>query len=391
MKPDEFIPYAKHSITDADIEAVTQALRSAWITRGPTVEAFEKAVAEYCGARFAVAFNSGTSALIAASYAAQMTPSDRMITTPNTFVGTLVGGNHLGTPPLFIDIDRKTGNLDLDILQQNINQFSSRGRDIIFPVHFSGIPVDMARIDKMIRSPETVVIEDAAHALGSKYADGQKVGSCAWSHMTIFSFHASKQITTGEGGMVTTSNEKLFHALKLFRNNGIQKDSRYLKQHPASWDYEVVETTGNFHMTEFQAALGLSQLSRVDTIAEKRRRLLRYYREKFKDVEGVRFLQGADDDLISYHLCVIQLDFGAYKLTREQVMERLREAKIGSQVHYIPIYRHPVFQKMCGEIIDYFPQMEGYYSQALTLPLHVEMEEADIDRIHAEFQKLTKG
>ncbi len=280
-------------------------------------------------------------------------------------------GWRFGAKTLFIDIDRCTGNLDLDQLAYNINAPSTRGRTVIIPVHFSGIPVDMQKLERMVEDPNTIIIEDAAHALGSQYQDGRKVGCCAWSQMTIFSFHPAKTITTGEGGMVMTNDEKLYERLKSVRNNGI------VKKIENSWFYEVQEITGNYHMNDFQAALGLSQLKRLDTFVQKRRDLVKTYREKLKDVPNIRLFTDIFDDRTSFHLMVVQID------NRDEIMSKLKDKSIGSQVHYIPVYKHPFFTKKNGDISEYFPNMEGYFAQALSLPLYPDLTVEDVDRIVA--------
>lgn len=368
-------PYAKQSINDADIAAVTTSLQSDFLTRGPQVEAFEEAVAEYCGARYAVALNSGSSALEAACYAAQLTPFDRLVTTPNSFIATVACAMHGGVDPLFVDIDRKTGNLDLNQVAHNVHYESSRGRNIYVPVHFAGIPVDIERLNNMIADPDAVIIEDAAHAIGSCYADGTKVGSCNSSQMTIFSFHPAKTMTTGEGGMVLTNEEEYRDRLRLFRNNGMQRDPQ---QH-APWYYEVAKVSGNYHMTEMQAALGLSQLARLDTFVEKRRQLWQRYRELLTGAPNIRLFEPEDPNRVAFHLMVVQIDFAACNMTRVQLMEQLKAEGIGTQVHYIPLYRHPVLAG--ADISGYFPEMEAYYAQALSLPLYYDMNVEDVDHI----------
>ena len=390
MKPGYFLPYARQSINADDIAEVTKVLQSELITRGPKVEEFEKTIAQYCGARFGVAFNSGTSSLVAACFAANLTRFDRLLTTPNTFIGSIIGAIQRGTPPVFIDIDSQTGNMDLDQLQYNLNIPSSRGRDIILPVHFAGLTVDMQKLEAMIKRPETVIIEDGAHALGSCYSDGQKVGCCAWSQMTVFSFHPNKHITTGEGGMVMTNDEELDHRLRLFRNNGIERNPHYLKQEMTPWHYEVQVISGNYNITDFQAALGLSQFKRLDRFIAKRLRLLNCYRDRLQNVSYLTMFPVEQVQKIAYHLCVVQIDFNALGTTRQAVMQKLLDAGIGTQVHYIPLYRHPAIAEICGDIEDYFPKMEAYYSQALSLPLHVEMEEEDVAYVCETLMKVLK-
>lgn len=372
-----FLPYAKQSINEADIAATATALKGDWITRGPTVEAFERAVADYCHAKYAIAFNSGTTALYAACHAVDVSPHDRLITTPNTFVATAAAGMHKGARAIFVDIDRTTGNLNIDRVIDNLEPLT-RGRHIILPVHFSGIPVDMQKLDSLICDPDAIVIEDAAHAIGSTYTDGKKVGCCAGSHMTMFSFHPAKTITTGEGGLITTNDEVLYNRLKRYRNNGIEKQLPLI---PFDGYYEVMEMTGNFNFTEQQAALGLSQLQRIEKFIAKRRELMAHYRHLLRDDQHIKLFTDAYDAHTAFHICVAQIDFAAYNTTRGAVIEQLKERGIGTQVHYIPLYRQPFIQQKSGDISEYFPEMEAYYAQALTLPLYYDLEPNDVEYV----------
>lgn len=383
MASNHFFPYGRQSISEADILEVSRALAGRIITRGEYVEAFEHAIADYCGAKYAVAFNSATSALLAACHVAELGPADRMICSPNTFIATVTAGLHRKATPIFVDIDRHTGNLDINQVGENLRAFkSTRGRTAIMPVHFSGIPVEMHRLDRMICSPDTIVIEDAAHALGSRYQDGQKVGCCAWSHMTVFSFHPVKTITTGEGGMVTTNDPDFAYRLQRFRNNGIERDPMHLQGDPKEWYegyYEVVEMTGNYNFTDMQAALGLSQLKRIEEFVEKRRQLIGVYRNLLSDMPDMQMFTAENDALTAFHLCVVQIDYEKYHTTREHVIARLKEKGVGSQVHYIPVYRHPIFGNK--DICSYFPNMEAYFAQALTLPLYYDLTAENVKTI----------
>lgn len=376
-----FIPYGCQSINQEDIDAVAQALKGELITRGPLVEEFERAIANYCNATYAVAFSSGTAALAAASRAVEICAHDRLISSPNTFVGTIAEGERAGAATVFIDIDPQTGNLDLEQLEFNLNKPSTRGKEVIIPVHFSGTPVDMAKLDGMIADSRTVVIEDAAHALGSHYVTGEKVGSCAWSDMTVFSFHPAKTITTGEGGMVTTNQEELYQRLLRFRNNGIERNPKLLSRPLSPWYYEVQEISGNYNFTDFQAALGLSQFARLEKFIAKRQRLVNRYRKLLEGKKHISFLKPVNENRVAHHLFVALIDFKAVKTTRELLMHKLRDEGIGTQVHYIPLYQHPYFQKKMKDVAEYFPNMEKYYAQALSLPLHIEMDENDVDDI----------
>lgn len=377
MNDKNFLPYGRQSITDDDVSAVTETLKADWITRGPKVQEFEEAVAAYCGAKYAVAFNTGSSALEGATHAAEICQFDRVMTTPNTFVATIGPSIKRGATPVFVDIDLETGNFNLEHLKFSLEVPFSRGQQVVIPVHFGGIAIDMEKLSRAFIHPDSIVIEDAAHAIGSSYPDGQKVGCCAYSSMTVFSFHPVKTITTGEGGMVTTNDPKLYERLKRFRNSGIVKP----EGHPEPWYYEVAEITGNENFTDFQAALGLSQLQRLDKIADQRRSLVARYRENLADIPHLKLFTEDYDALTCFHLMVMQIDFEAIGRTRSEVMEQFKEKGIGTQVHYIPVYRHPFFKKEKGDISAYFPNMEKYYAQALSFPLYPAMTNTDVDRV----------
>lgn len=375
-------PYAKQSINGQDESAVLEALKSPVITRGFFVEAFEKEVAEYCGARFAVAFNSGSTALSAAFFAAEAGPHDRVLTTPNTFVATLSGACQKGAAPVFVDIDRKTGNIDAEKLSYNLENLSTRGKNIVVPVHFAGIPVDMQFLESHIKDLNTFVIEDAAHAIGSRYKGGSRVGSCEWSHITCFSFHPAKTITTAEGGMCTTNDEALYRKLLYYRNNGIEREPALFKEEERGpWVYEVNCLSGNYFMNEIQASLGRSQFSRIEAFIAKRKELVLRYRKNLAAAPHLAFFEPDQELDVAWHLFVCQIDFSALNKSRAEVMDELRERGIGTQVHYIPLYRHPFFKKGGRDIREYFPETEGYYSQALTLPLYYDLTYEEVDEI----------
>lgn len=381
-----FIPYTKQSLNTEDIECVVDALNQTLITRGPIVESFEKAMADYTGAKYAVAFNSGTTALYAACFAGKVGPNDECLTTPNSFVASTGCAAFFGATPIFFDIDRKTGNLDLKNMQFNLEKKKSRGKTVIIPVHFSGIPVDMERLDRMIQDPSTLVIEDAAHALGTSYKNGSKVGSCEYSQMTIFSFHPAKQITSGEGGMVLTNDEELYYRLKLYRNNGIVRED--LPAGQTTPYYDVINLTGNFNLTEFQAALGLNQLKRIDQIVDKRRQLIKLYRKLLKNLPHIQMFTSEFDEHVSFHLAVVQINFEAFKTTRRQVMDKLFEKGIGTQYHYIPMYEHSCFAKSSLNIEEYFPEMEDYFKEGLSLPLYTDLTFDEVEYVVSSLRQV---
>lgn len=386
-----FLPYAKQSINEDDLTAVAAALKNDLITRGPEVNQFEEAIAAYCDVPYAVAFNNGTAALMASYFAACLTPFDRVISSANTFIATVGVPLQMGVHPHWVDIDRSTGNLNLDELSTALNFQSTRGRPIVVPVHFSGIAIDMAKLERRISHPEAVIIEDAAHALGSSYPTGEKVGSCAYSQMTIFSFHPAKTLTTGEGGMVTTRDPDLYHRLQLFRNNGIEQSPPYLSRPQAPGYYEVQAVTGNYNFTSFQAALGLSQLKRLEQFVSKRRELVNQYRKQLKKVPHLTFFSDQQAKQTAFHLFVVQIDYQAYKTTREKVMQKLKDKGIGTQVHYIPLYYHPASK--CDEWSEKLscPETEKYYQQALSLPLYFNLTEEDVERVCKELVAVLTG
>jgi len=375
----KFLPYAKQSINADDLQAVKKALRGDMITRGPLVEEFEEALASFCGAEYAVAFASGTSALDAASYAAEIQPYDRVITTPNTFVGTITGVIKRGATPTFVDIDPITGNLDVSQLEKTMNEPATRGKEVLMPVHFAGIPVDVERVSRAITRPDTIIIEDAAHALGSAYKTGERVGSCAFSDMTVFSFHPAKHVTTGEGGCVLTNNPEFKKRLLLYRNNGIVKNDE-----DDPWKYDVADITGNHNFTDFQAALGLSQLKRIDDFIATRKSLVKAYRSQLADISHIQLVPEEYDEFASYHILTLQINFDEIKTSRADLMNQLHKKRIGTQVHYIPLYHHSFLNK---KLADYFPYMEDFYAKALTLPLHCNMSEKDVERVSEQLKK----
>lgn len=375
-------PYAKQSIDSSDLHAVSDALSGAIITRGAQVDAFEQEIAAYCGAQFGVAFNSASVALLAACYAAELGPSDRVLTTPNTFVASVTCAMQRGATPVFLDIDLETGSLDLEQLESNLKTHQTRGKTVILPVHFAGIALDMRAVDRMIQDPETITIEDAAHAFGSCYPTGEKVGCCKWSQMTIFSFHPAKTITTGEGGMVMTNDERFYKRLCLFRNNCIEREDFFGFQgekYPGA--YDVVGMSSNYNLTSFQAALGLSQLKRSDLFIAKRRELVSAYRKQLEGTPHLKMFTSKHDALTAFHLFVVQIDFTQYQTTREIVMNKLLEKEIGTQVHYIPVYRHSFMREQMGDLAEYFPATEQYYQEALTLPLYYDLQVKDVEKI----------
>lgn len=378
MTLDTFLPYGRQNIDNSDVEAVARALSQDLITRGRCVESFEKALAEYCGAQYAVVFSSGSAAMQAACFAANIGPHDRVFTTANTYVATIGPAIQRGAKSVFLDIAPQSGNLSLEALEEQLVYQPTRGKTVIIPVHFAGVAVDMEVLETLVTDPNSVIIEDACHAIGSSYPrEGGKVGNCRFSDMTLFSFHPVKTITTGEGGAILCNRQDLQERLIRFRNNGIVKT-----ENMEPWEYQVVDLTTNCHMSEMHAALGISQLQRLDLFAEKRRRIVAWYRQCLS--EDVLFESRADE-ASCYHLMVAKLDFS--KLSRGECMQALKDKGIGTQLHYIPLYRHPALPASSAED---FPETERYFASALSLPLFPDMEEEDVQRVVHELTRVLK-
>lgn len=387
----KFLPYGRQCITRDDIEKMASVLDHDLITRGEKVKSFEEAVAAYVGAPYAVAFSNGSAALWAAYIAGDCQASDQVVTTPNTFVATASYPRLKGAKIYFADIEAATGNIDLDRLE--LPPHKTQGKLFVVPVHFSGVAIDMKRLEQQVNRPECIIIEDAAHAIGSIYPSGERVGSCSYSDMTIFSFHPVKNITTGEGGMVTTSSESLYKKLLMIRNSGIERE--HLKnwslpesgREPAEvavgpWYYEAQIIACQSHMTEFQAMLGLSQLEKLDLFIAQRRMLLKHYLSCLRTLPAIIPLTSeADLERTAYHLFVVQIDFARFGTTRTKVMERLMDAAIGTQLHYVPLYRHPIFGCDIERQAKECPGMERYFAQALTLPLFPQMTTDDVEYV----------
>lgn len=356
----EFIPYGRQNIDEVDIKAVVEALRSDWVTQGPRVEEFEARVAEYCGARYAVAFNSGTSALHAAMYAAGIEAGDEIITTPLTFVATANAAIYVGARPVFVDIDDKTYCIDIEGIEEVI---TPRTRAIV-PVDYAGYPIEMKRIREIADKHNLVVIEDAAHALGA-IREGAKVGTQA--DMTMFSFHPVKHITTGEGGMIVCNNPDYCRRLKLFRSHGITKEVECLKANDGPWYYEMQELGYNFRITDIQCALGISQINKLENFLHERKFLAGKYDQAFNDVNYLYNppapLPGSSH---AYHLYPLLL---AADINRTEFFTYLREHNVGVQVHYIPVHLQPYYRRRFGYKPGDFPKAEYFYAQEISLPL----------------------
>jgi UDP-4-amino-4,6-dideoxy-N-acetyl-beta-L-altrosamine transaminase len=375
------IPYGRQSISDEDIQAVVNVLRSDWLTQGPAVPAFEKAVAGYCGAQHAVAVNSATSALHIACLAAGLGPGDTLWTSPNTFVASANCGLYCGAGVDFVDIDPHTYNMSVDRLEEKLVAAQRNGTlpKLLIPVHFAGQSCDMARIADLARIYGFRVVEDASHAVGGRYRQ-TAIGSCSFSEMTVFSFHPVKIITTGEGGMVLTNSRELYEKLARLRSHGITRDPALMGgcSH-GPWYYQEIELGFNYRMTDMQAALGLSQLDRLDEFVARRCQRVGRYNKALSDLPLVLPHQHPDNDS-AFHLYVIRLKLDAMKRNRLQVFEELRASGIGVNVHYIPVHTQPYYRTLGFHAGD-FPEAEKYYENAISLPMFPGLSEKDQDYV----------
>jgi len=379
---DKMLPYGHQWIDEEDIEAVSEVLHSDWITQGPKVSEFEEEFAKYVGAKYAVAVNSGTAALHAACFAAGINKGDEVITTPITFVASANCVLYQGGTPLFADIKEDTLNISPEEIRKKITKKTKA----LMPVDFTGLPVDLEEIQKIADEKNLIIIEDASHALGATY-QGKKIGSI--SDMTIFSFHPVKHITTGEGGMITTNNEKYYKRLKLFRTHGITKEKDRLLNYEGPWYYEMQELGYNYRLTDFQCALGISQLKKIDKIIQRRREIVQKYNCEFKNMSEIKISQiNPADSNPAWHIYMIQLNLERLKVGRREIFEALRAENIGVNVHYIPIHLQPYYKKRFGYRLGDFSKAENYYSRAITLPVFPKMSDKDIDDVVAVVKKV---
>lgn len=370
------IPYGHQQISEEDIQEVVNVLRSDWLTQGPMVKHFECAVAKYCGAKYAVAVSSGTAALHLAALAAGFSFNDEVITSPITFVASANCIIYTGATPIFADIDSDTYCIDVEQIIKKITKITKG----LIPVHFAGQPCDMAEIAAIARESGLKVIEDAAHAIGASYeVDGQsyKVGCCAHSDMTIFSFHPVKHITTGEGGMITTNNYELYVKLCLLRTHGITKEKKKMRQCDGTWYYEQQELGFNYRITDLQCALGLSQLKRLNEFVKRRRAIAASYNNAFEKITEVIVPFQKEIVASSWHLYVLRLK----SIERKKVFELLQKRGVGVNVHYIPVHLQPYYQKHFHFKKGDFPKAEDYYSQAITLPIYPAMSDDDVNYV----------
>ncbi len=367
-----FIPYGKQSVDEEDIQAVVDVLRSDYLTTGPKVAEFEQVVADYVGAKYAVAVSNGTAALHIACLAAGIGHGDEVITSPITFAASANCVLYCGGTPVFADIKKDTYNIDPEEIERKI---TPRTKAII-PVHYTGQPCEMNAITKIAKRHNLIVIEDGAQVLSGEYK-GRKVGSI--SDVTTFSFHPVKPVTTGEGGMVTTNDKRLYDRLRLYHTHGITRENELLEKNDGPWYYEQLELGYNYRITDIQCALGISQMKKLDSFAECRRRLASRYDKGFAENPHIVIPYQHPDCLSSYHLYMIQVP----AVIRRKVFGELRNAGIGVNVHYIPVYKHPYYRAH-GYQDAYCPNAEEFYNRAITLPLYADMTEEQVDFVIAK-------
>ncbi len=374
---DKYISYSHQSIEEDDIKAVVEVLTSDFLTQGPKVKEFEDALTEYCGAKYAAAFSSGTAALHGAYFAAGLESEDEIITSPMTFLSTANAALFLGASPAFTDIEPDSGNIAPELIEKAITNKTKA----IIPVHFAGLPAKMKEISKTAKQHKLIIIEDACHALGAGYM-GTTIGDCQYSDMAAFSFHPVKPITTGEGGAVLTNNEAFYQRLIMFRHHGLTKEAELLQNASNAgkgWYYEMQHLGNNYRLTDIHSALGISQLKKLDRFIKKKRQIVKIYGEAFS---GNRFFNvPVENDHVksAWHLYSIRLK-DEYKSRKAEIFSGLREKGLGVQVHYIPVYLQPYYQQL-GYKKGLCPVAEDFYEREISIPLYAAMSREDIDYV----------
>nr|WP_320026572.1 UDP-4-amino-4,6-dideoxy-N-acetyl-beta-L-altrosamine transaminase [uncultured Acetobacterium sp.] len=367
------LSYGKQYIDQADINAVVEILKSDFLTTGPQIEAFEKSVANYVGAKYAVAVSSGTAGLHMACYAAGITKGDEVIVPAMTFAATANCVVYCDGTPVFADINERNYNIDPKEIEKKI---TSKTKAII-PVDFTGQAVDMDEIIKIAKKNNLMIIEDSAHALGSEYK-GKKIGTKA--DMTVFSFHPVKPITTGEGGMVVTDDEHLYKKMLLFRSHGITRDSELLTDNDGPWYYEQIELGYNYRITDIQCALGISQMKKLNSFLTRRRAIVKRYQEAFSDVAEIITPYEEDYSNSGWHLYIIKLNLDRLKVDRKEFYLALHAENIGVNVHYLPVYLHPYYMSL-GYKKGLCKNTEQLYERIITLPLFPSMSDQDVEDV----------
>lgn len=393
-----FIPYGKQIIDESDIQAVIKALKSDYLTTGPKVDEFEQKICQFTGAKYAIATSNCTTALHIASICL-LNKGDKVLTTPNSFLATSNAILYVGAVPVFIDIDSK-GNIDLDLCEAYLKKDSSI--KAIYGVHFSGKILNQ---DKLLYLKETYnikILEDCAHSIGSEFVAKNetniKAGSCYASECSVFSFHPVKQLTTGEGGAITTNDENIYKKLLMLRSHGMTRNETDFintnmafdaNGNPNLWYYEMQELGNNYRLTDIQCALGISQFNKLEGFIAKRKEIAKLYDKAFENNEYIRPLYTFTNES-SYHLYVLQIEFEKLCITRNDFMKNLLKENIGTQVHYIPINKQPYYQKL-GYGKEYTPNMDKYYESCLSIPIFPSMSQSDIELVKNKILCLTQN
>jgi len=381
------LPYGRQSVSEEDIASVVETLRSPFLTQGPKIEEFEKAICDLVGAKHCVAVSNGTAALHIAVAAMGLPEGAEGITSPVTFTASANCMLYCGVKPRFADIDPESYCLSPSAVEAKIDSKTK----LLIPVHFAGRPCDMEAFASMARKRGLRVIEDAAHAIGSRFPDGSMVGSCKRSDMTIFSFHPVKTITCGEGGAVTTNDDELYQRLLLFRSHGITKAPGLLEANPGPWHYEMRELGFNYRLTDFQAALGSSQLKRLESFTSRRLEIVKAYNKAFAGNPALKTPSATHEDLCCFHLYALQIDFKRLGVSRAEAMAFLKERGVGTQVHYIPVHTQPYYRSRFGYGFGDCPVAEAYFERALSLPLYPAMSDADVETVVSAVEILCRG
>ena len=370
--------YGRQSINDDDIASVVEILKSDFLTQGPAIERFEKCVAEYCGAKYAVAVTNATSALHIACLSAGLDSSGSLWTSPITFTASANCGRYCGADVEFVDIDKNTYNMSVQVLEEKL-QTAKRLPKIVVPVHLAGQSCDMKKIFELAKKYNFTVLEDAAHAVGADYLNA-KVGSCQYSDMAVFSFHPVKIITTGEGGMILTNRKDLYEKLLLYRSHCITRNPDLMTHDSdGSWYYQQIDLGFNYRMTDIQAALGFSQMQRLDKFVERRRELAARYDEKLKNLP-LKTPCVLPDTNPSWHLYIVRVDFDKVKKTKQQIFDEMKKRGITLNLHYIPVHTQPYYENL-GHRPEECPNSLEYYRDAMTLPLYYSLTDEQQDEV----------
>ncbi|MEK6796912.1 MAG: UDP-4-amino-4,6-dideoxy-N-acetyl-beta-L-altrosamine transaminase [Spirochaetota bacterium] len=381
----KILPYSRQWIREKDIRTVVKALRDDFITTGWHIEHFEEKLREYTGAKYAVVVSSASAGLHIAMLAAGIKPGDEGITTPNTFLASANSICYAGAKPVFADIDPETKNISPAQIERRI----TRKTKVIVPVHYAGHPCDMDAIHAIAKKRKLIIIEDAAHAVGGSYR-GKKIGALTRSDMCVFSFHAVKNMTAGEGGAVVTNNEEWYHVLRELRSHGLTRDKARMEKHEGRWWYEQHRLGFNYRITDYQAMLLASQLSDLDSFIRRKRSIVKRYDEAFDGTPHVRIPVEKEYAFSPYHLYALEIDFNALGVSREAFMDALSKEGIGSQVLYIPVHTQPYYRKNFGYKQGDYPAAEDHYQRNLAIPLYAKLSDADVQRVIRAFTKVCR-